>query len=59
MGQNGKSQRKKETGPQISSAHKQKHLGCRVPAGIRGTTKTDRPNLLGEMQLALYEPIQR
>ena len=52
-------QKKNGTSPQISIADKRKHHGCRVPAGIRGTSKTDRPNTLGDMQPAFYEPIHR
>ena len=43
----------------LSTAHKREHHGCRSNTGIRGTTKTDRPNPLGGMGPALYEPIHR
>ena len=59
MGQNANPQRKNGTSPQISTAHKREHHGCRSNTGIRGTTKTDRPNPLGGMGSALYEPIHR
>ena len=59
MGQNANPQRKNGTSPQISTAHKREHHGCRSNTGIRGTTKTDRPNPLGDMGSDLYEPIHR
>ena len=59
MGQNANPQRKNGTSPQISTADKREHHGCRSNTGIRGTTKKDRPNSLGDLGPTLYEPIRR
>ena len=57
MGQNANPQRENGTSPQVPTADKREHQGCGGNTRIRGTTKTDRPNPLGGMGSALYEPI--